>query len=346
MSASFLRKLGTMVAVFLAAGLGIRYLLPVMLPFLAGGLIAVAAEPLVGLGVRHMRMPRALATGLGVTLTLLFALGLLSIVGALVVKELGSLAGAVPDLEDTARQGVQLLENFLLDTAGKLPEGMRPVMTRTVTDFFDDGTALMEQVSQRVPAVISSVLGWVPSGALSIGTGLISAFMISARLPKLKAAADARLPQSWHTKYLPALRRMRKALGLWLKAQGKLALLTFGIVTVGLMLLGVEYAPLWASLIALVDAVPMLGSGTVLIPWALICLLQQEHLRAIGLLCVYGAAFLSRSVLEPRIVGRQLGLDPLVTLFALYAGFRFFGLPGLLLAPILATAVKTLTESK
>lgn len=346
MSVSLVGKLLAGAGAFLAAGLGIRFLLPVAWPFLAGGLLAVTAEPLVALAQRRLKLPRAVSAGVGVSVTLVLLAGLLSVLGALLVKQLGALAGAVPDIESTARQGVTLLENFLLDVSGRMPEGIGPVMKQTVTSFFDDGTQMVEHLSQRVPAVVSSVLSGVSDGALGIGTGLISGFMISARLPKLKKALHGRLPESWHTKYLPALRRMRSVLGLWLKAQGKLALVTCGIVTVGLLVLGVSHAPLLGVLVALVDAVPMLGSGTVLIPWALVSLLQQDHLRAIGLLCVYGAAFLSRSILEPRVVGRQLGLDPLVTLFALYTGFRFWGIPGLLLSPFLATAVKTLMENK
>ena len=90
----------------------------------------------------------------------------------------------------------------------------------------------------------------------------------------------------------------------------------------------------------------MLGTGIALVPWAAVSLLQGEHFRAIGLLCIFGAATLARSTLEPRLVGRQLGLDPLVTLTALYAGFRLWGFPGLLVAPILTAAVKSVWDAR
>ena len=89
---------------------------------------------------------------------------------------------------------------------------------------------------------------------------------------------------------------------------------------------------------ALVDAVPMLGTGIVLIPWSLISFLQQDIPRAIGMLGIFISATLVRSVLEPRLVGKQLGLDPLATLIALYLGYRLLGLPGLIAAPLLAVA--------
>ena len=111
------------------------------------------------------------------------------------------------------------------------------------------------------------------------------------------------------------------------------------MVLTGVLLLRIPYAPLWAGAVAVVDAVPLLGTGIVLLPWALICLLRRQHLLSVGLLLTYCAAFVTRTVLEPRLVGRHLGLDPLVTLLCLYLGYRFWGIGGMLLAPMLAAAV-------
>ena len=83
----------------------------------------------------------------------------------------------------------------------------------------------------------------------------------------------------------------------------------------------------------------MLGTGTILIPWSVICFLRENTLQAVGLLAIYTVISLVRSVLEPRFVGKELGLDPLLTLIAIYAGYRIWGLPGMLLAPVLAVLV-------
>jgi predicted PurR-regulated permease PerM len=96
---------------------------------------------------------------------------------------------------------------------------------------------------------------------------------------------------------------------------------------------------LWAALVAVVDAVPILGTGTILIPWALVCLLQGKQLLAIGLLVIYGCTFVTRTALEPRLIGRSLNLDPLLTLLFLYVGFRFWGFLGLVFTPIVASAI-------
>ena len=87
------------------------------------------------------------------------------------------------------------------------------------------------------------------------------------------------------------------------------------------------------------DAVPILGTGTILVPWALVCLIQGEQLSAIGLLVIYGITFVTRTALEPKIIGRTLNLDPLLTLIFLYVGFRFWGFLGLILTPILGSAL-------
>lgn len=325
-------------AAFVLTWLSLRYLLPLALPFLLGAALALAAEPVVRLLNVRMRLPRALAAGIGVGLALTLLLSLLFLLGALLVRELGLLAGILPDLEQTAVNGLSALESYLLKLSGKLPAMLSEPLSRSLQGFFSSGTVLVDQLTQRLPALASAVFSHVPGSALTVGTGILSGFMLSARLPRLRRWLTR---QSWYTRlkdWQPALGKLRVALGGWIKAQLKLCLLSFGIVTSGLLLLRVSYAPVWGLLIALVDAIPVLGTGTILLPWAFVSLVQGQQLRALGLLLTYGAALLARTVLEPRLVGRQLGLDPLMTLAALYVGFRIWGVGGMLLAPLLCVA--------
>ena len=255
---------------------------------------------------------------------------------------MGRLAQRVPDLAQSALQALTALQDQLILLAEKAPEPVRPRLRQTVLGFFRDGSGLLQQLGQHIPGVVTSAIGTVGSGALQAGTGVVAAYLISARLPALKAGIHAHLPKSWKEKTLPALERVKAALGGWLKAQLKLCAVTWGIVGIGFLVLRIPGAVGWAAVVAVVDAIPILGTGTVLVPWAVICFLRQESLRAIGLLGIYAAAAITRTVLEPKLVGRQLGLDPLTTLAALYLGFRFWGIPGLLLTPILASAAKAL----
>lgn len=330
-----------MVAGTVGTWFGLKFLLPVALPFLLGGLLAVAAEPGVSFGVKRLNLPRAVATGAGITLSIFVLGGILTVLGAVTVRQLGNLTNKLPDMETA----LQTAKNALLSAADNAPERVRTLVQNTVHETLDDGTAFVSRFAGKLPGALSAVLSGVGSSALGIGTGVLAAFLISARLPELRKTLSQKLPKSWHEKYLPALRRLGKCLGGWLKAQGKLALVTWGVVTVGLWLLGISKAPAWAAMVALVDAVPVLGTGTVLVPWAVISFLQKNTLRGVGLLCLYAVAAIIRTVLEPKVIGKHLGLDPLLTLVAMYAGFRFWGIGGMLLTPIVASAVKSVVPN-
>lgn len=345
MPAKTVKKLLYALGAFVLVWAGLKFVLPVLLPFGLGALIAVAAEPAVRLGVRRLKLPRWLSSALGVSVTLALLITVLWLLGALAIRELARLAGRAPDLQQTAQQGMTLLQDFLINIAQRTPDTVRPLLERAVLDFFGSGNALLSRLAGQLPRILGIVLGWLPGGALGLGTGILAGYMISVRLPRIKNFIQNKLPKRWFKNYLPALRRVRKAIGGWLKAQLKLMGLTYMIVTAGLIALGFSFAPLWALAVALVDAVPMLGTGTVLLPWALVELLRQNTLRALGLVAVYAAAMIARTVLEPRLVGKQLGLDPLVTLVCFYVGYKFWGFAGMLLAPLLAAAVKSLTEA-
>ena len=332
------KPIATLAAIFALTWLSLKYLLPLLLPFLLGTALALAAEPAVGLLNKRLHLPRGISAGIGVGLALICLLSIFLLLGALLVKELRALAGILPDLEQTAVSGLSSLENYLLKLSGKLPNMLSEPVNRSVQGFFSSGTVLVDQLTQRLPALASAVFTHVPGSALTLGTGVLSGFMVSARLPKLRRWLMRRSFWAKLQAWRPAVTGLRTALGGWIKAQLKLSLLSCGIVTAGLLLLRISYAPVWGVLTALVDAIPVLGTGTVLLPWAFVCLVQGNRLRALGLLLTYLVALVARTILEPRLVGRQLGLDPLMTLAALYAGFRIWGVGGMLLAPLLCVA--------
>ena len=326
--------------------LGSKYLLPLLLPFLLGALAAWVAEPAVNLLHRRLKFPRLLASGIGVSATLLLTVGLVGALGAVLLRQVTRLAAAVPDLGDTARQGMTVLSDWLVDLSQQAPEGVQPMLTDTVLRFFNDSNAVVDRVVARIPGTLATVLGRVPDSALAVGTGLLASFMISIRLPKLKAFFQKKLYSTGLNRYLPALQKGKQAVFGWLRAQGMLMLVTWAAVSVGFWMLGIRGGAFWAALVALVDAVPMLGTGIVLLPWALVSFLQGQKLRAMGLCAMVGVAALLRSTLEPRLVGKQLGLDPLATLICLYVGYRLWGFLGLLLAPMLAGVIFSMLKKE
>lgn len=335
---------------FIAGGLiggwiFIRYGLPVLLPFLLGAALALAAEPLVGLLNRRLRLPRFLAAGIGVTAVFVLLIALLVMLIALLIREAGHLAQIMPDLVESAQRGLGSLESWLLKMAGNAPEGVRPVLEGSVVNLFSGSGATMDRFTEQLLGFAAQLVGWVTNSALTIATGVLAAFMVSAKLPRIKGWIRARVPRVWQERYLPALKGLRDALVGWLTAQLKLSGITLVLLSIGFWALRIPYAPVWAVGVALVDAIPVLGTGTVLIPWSVICLLQKQTARGAGLLGLYAVVWLVRSILEPRLLGKELGLDPLVTLVAMYAGYQFLGLPGMILSPVLAVAAVRLLKA-
>lgn len=120
----------------------------------------------------------------------------------------------------------------------------------------------------------------------------------------------------------------------------------FAVLFAGFFYLGLNYSLLLAFFTAIIDAVPVLGTGTVLIPMSVFYFLTGESGIGWGLLILYGIAILTRQLCEPKIIGSRLGIHPLLTIFALYAGMKLFGIVGLILGPIAAIFLKNLITAK
>lgn len=332
---------GVLLAVVVGAGvlIAVRCLLGIFLPFLVGAGLALCAEPVVALFSQRMR--RGIGATVGVSIALCVAMLVVFFIGAVFVRELGVVARIAPDLEQTAKEGITALSGFLQGIAARAPGALGSYLSGSIANFLSGGTALLDRALATLLRVAGGVLRQVPDGALGVGTAVISAYMISAKLPQIRKKTGKFLQTSGLVRLLPALRRIRTALWGWLRAQLKLSGVTYVLVTLGLCILRVPYAPIWAAFVAVVDAFPILGTGTVLVPWSVVCFLQGNVPRAIGLLGVYAVVTLMRSILEPKIVGKQLGIDPLVTLFALYTGYRIWGIGGMILAPMLTAAARS-----
>lgn len=336
-------KIPSVIAAFFLLWLLIRYFLPLFSPFLLGTLLALCAEPMVRFLSGRLRFPRPLGAAVGVSLTVALLTILLLCLCCFLLRELGKFGSVLPDLGQTAKSGFSLVQNWLLRLSSRTPDSLQPLLEENLNRFFSDGAALLDKAIGYLLGLAGSLLSHVPDSALSLGTAVISAFLISAKLPKLRRFLFRKIPRKWLRSLADTTGQIRRVAGSWLTAQCKLVGVSFVILFLGLVLLRIPYALLWAFLICLVDAFPVLGTGTVLLPWSLVCLLQADTGRAIGLAAIYVAVTLTRSLLEPKVLSSHLGLDPLLTLMALYAGFRLWGLGGMILAPILAVIAIRLT---
>lgn len=332
------------VGILAAAAMGLWLFLwllgPVLLPFFVGFVIAKAADPAVRTLSSRGRLPRWLASGLCVTAVYaILALGLFFL-GKVLLRELESFLRNLPSLVRSLAEPVGRVENWLVNMTGHFPDGIGDALQEGVTEFFQSGAGVVQKLYTWLFNLASDLLTKVPDMALFLLTAVLSSFMISAELPRLLELWTKKAPAAWQRRAEAVRRKLKGTLGGWCKAQLKLMAVTFLILTVGFLLLRVDYPLLFSTSIALIDALPVFGTGTILIPWGVISFLRGDTVRGVGLLCVYGAASLTRTALEPRMIGKQIGLDPLLTLLALYAGYHFFGVIGMILFPIAAILAK------
>lgn len=322
--------------------LGFHFLLPPLLPFLVAWGLSALLEPLIGLLAARRGLSRrwsaALCTG---TLAAALAGGL----GLLLWRagyEVALLLGRLP----TLLAGVPTLTRHLEDTAYRfliaLPVPMQNLARTWLEELLEQGSSLPSRFYDKLAQLAASAAAGLPQAGLFLFTALLACYFISADRPRLALAVRAALPPHWLDKLEELGGGLKWAVGGWFKAQLLLMLITFAQLAVGLLFLRVELALLAAGLIALLDALPLFGSGAALLPWAAFCLLGGHTFQGVGLLILWATVFLVRSLLEPKLVGKRVGLHPLVSLAAIYAGFRFFGVAGMILAPLAAVFLRQL----
>lgn len=317
-------------------------LLPLLLPFVLGYFFSLGAEPGVGMLERKTALPRWLRSGICVTVLYLGAGAVVYCFCRVLWAELLNLVRQLPELLRQLQPTLDSLRASLETMAARAPQGIAGPIIRWIGQLFAGGDLLLQSGYQFLSNLVSGMVSGVPRLVLTLITTLIATYMISASLPEVKHWLKTHLPLSWQKALREGKRRCHSALGGWFRAQLKMILIVFLLLSSGLWMLGVEYALLFGGIIAVLDALPVLGTGTVLIPWALISFLQGDSALGFGLLTLYAVTALARTALEPRLVGKHMGLHPLVTLIAFYTGYRLFGIGGMVLFPLLATVGRQL----
>lgn len=336
------QKIFKTILTILAAAVGIwlfaAVLLPLTLPFALAFLLALVTEPAALWLMEKGKFPRWAAGAMTTLGAYALLFGSLFFLGRWLGRELGGLASELPKVLGNLAGPLGRLEETLVSLSARLPDGLGTAVADMVEDFFHTGAGLMEGLPEKILGWVTAFAKKLPSLALFAVTTVAASFMMAAQLPRLRAWLSRVLPRAWREKITMVWGRVKSATGGWFKAQLKLMGVTFVLVTVGMFFLRVEY-PLLAGLgTAVVDALPILGVGTVLIPWAMVLFLRGEAVRGVMFLLLYGITALTRTALEPQLVGRQMGLPPLLTLAAIYIGGRLCGIGGMILFPM-GTAV-------
>ena len=203
----------------------------------------------------------------------------------------------------------------------------------------------LEAFFQGLVQAIINFLTIVPGLLIEFLIYLVALFLISLELPKLKAKLEEYLSEQTKKKLFLVTSQLNKAGIGFIKAQIILSLMTFTMAMVGLTVLDVPYTALLSLLIVVVDILPILGTGSVLVPWAVIAILQDNQFLGIGLIVLFLVITVVRRIIEPKVYSSSLGISPLAALISLYIGYKIMGLAGVFLGPVMVIIYETLRKA-
>lgn len=317
--------------------------LPLIYPFLIGILLAILINPAVNWLEKKAKFPRWLA----VLITILILLGLLITLITLLVIEIGTelnlLQRHLPYIFDEYMGKIQ---QFILyqvvpfyDRLISLYGSLDNEVQRNIEGYVQEVTTSLSHVlSEAGRSLINGILSFIrsiPIIATAFIISLLASFFLSKDWPKWQRLFQEVIPKKLQKKSLSVFQDLRGALFGFIRAQLTLISITFMIVLIGLMILRVDYALTIALFASLADLLPYVGPGLIFIPWIIYQFISGHYFMVIALAILYAIVTVTRQLLEPKILGDNVGLDPLTTLFALFVGFNLFGLIGLIVGPVL-----------
>ncbi len=325
--------LSTVILLYLFA----KTLLPVIFPFILAWLIAaLTVSPAQKLSAKIKLPERILRLILSLAVTLLFFTGL----GFLIKKGVVAIWNFLSDFGEGNRLYDMLSGLFSSDAPlfGKfLPEGIAAKIS----------TALGEVISTfltKLAEGITSIGLMLPQAFLFIVVTLISLVYFALDYDKIIAFSESVLPE----KLMSALGRIKNgtlfAIRKYILSYSLILIITYAVLLIGFLLLKVEHASVLALFVSLLDILPIIGVGTVLIPWSIFEFVMGNSILGIGLLVLFVVYSVIREFSEPKIVGKSLDLHPIITLMMIYIGYALFGILGMLLLPIAAVSLTTAIE--
>lgn len=255
------------------------------------------------------------------------------------------------------------LEKEILDLLKHLPSGLYKTLSNTVTESFtkliQDGESAtsaidMDTIKSGLSTGISgmySVVKNIPSVLIGIVIGFVAWIFFTKDYDKVVRFIQRQMPKDKKNTLVEFKQVFYKTILTMFRAYGLIMCITFGELLLGfsiLSMLGIMkngYFALIAAGIAIFDILPVAGSGGILIPWAIVCLVTGNYKQAIGLIIIYVVITVIRQYIEPKIVGTSLGVNPIVTLMGLYFGLKLFGFIGMFVVPITIMTLKALNDN-
>lgn len=318
----------------------VRYkILGMLAPFILAWILAMLLNPFVTWLHKKIYLARGLGTILSMITVLSAILGALSAVIKQLWQQMNDFAASFPYYSNMVIESISNIEERFKVFFTILPAPQALSNLDTVVEQLLSGVGSF--LTALIPSVYS-IITKVPNIVLFIIVMLIATFFMTKDYYYIRAFIKAQISDSLVNKVVLMQKGVFEAAGGYIKTQLILMIFTFSISLLGLLILKRDYALLISLSIAVVDALPMFGSGAILITWGIYNLFVGNYAVGIGLLGIYGVIVIARQILEPRILSHQIGVYSLVTVMAMYIGYKMIGVLGLIGGPIVVVIFKTL----
>ena len=301
-------------------------------PFVVGWIIALIAGPLVRFFEEKVKLKRKAGSVFVIVVIIGLVVLILYLVGAKLTEQAVGIVNGLPEMWAAAQEDFKDIADNLNVIYSKFPKDVQETLSNVTEQVRDYIGNLLGKIGTPTIAAAGNLAKQVPSILIGIIMALLSSYFFVAEREQINEWFHRIMPMSIQKRYEMLKRGLVKAVGGYFKAQLKIEVWMYLILLIGLTVLRVDYAFLIALGIAFLDFLPFFGTGTVMVPWAIIKILSADYPMAIGLLIIWGGGQLIRQLIQPKIVGDSVGMEPLPTLILLYIGYKIGGVLGMLVA--------------
>ena len=331
----------TLVSIFLLFKLALFYV-----PFLIGFIISLLIEPIIKMISRGTKLTRR-------TSAIIVLLCIFTILITLIVWGTVSLISESADLLQSLNIYIEKIYDQIQKYINSIEFDKLEIPKQVISIIETSANNFLDFVTKWVSGLLTSILQGItslPVIGIYIVITILSTYFICAERLFILDQFEHHFPKLWVRKFGIHLKKLISTLGSYLKAEATLILISFIEVLIGLCIfkwigLNVEYPLLAALGIGFVDALPILGSGTVMIPWAIISAVNGDLKLGIAIFILYVIILVIHQLLEPKIVSNNLGIHPIFTLIAMYTGFKISGIIGLFIGPIVLIILQNVFET-
>ncbi len=316
-----------------------------LMPFVIGWLISCIANPLVAFLERKLKIRRKAGTVVVIVCAIAAVIGIGYGLGVVFWRQVSGFIEEVPSMWEAVKHDFDnlgvLINQYIGVRAPKFADALNS-LGNTIGEMITD---LPKSLNFSTFEGMGSMVGNIASVIISIIMCMLSAYFFIADREWLTAFVGRVLPENITHKYDVFSSSLKQAVGGYFKAQFRIEIWMYVLLLVGLTVLKVRYSMLIALLMAFLDFLPFFGTGIVLVPWAVVTVIGGNYLRAIGFLVIWGAGQLFRQLIQPKIMGESIGMEPIPTLFLLFIGYRIAGVGGMLIAVPLGIIIVNMNEA-